>query len=59
MTNKKAGKNYYDVAYKTKNGRMMVATRVEAKTAQAAMQKVKKEMEKSNSFEKVITAIKL
>jgi hypothetical protein len=52
-------KNYYDVAYKTKSGRMMVAKRVAGKTAKEAMEKVKKEMKTSTSFDKVVTAIKI
>jgi len=51
--------NYYDVAYKTKSGRLMVARRVAAKTAKEAKQKVKTEMRASSSFGGIVTATKL
>lgn len=51
--------NSYDVVYKTKSGRAMVAKKVEAKTANAAKAKVKSEMRASTSFDKVVMAIKL
>lgn len=51
--------NYYDVLYRTTSGRGMVAKRVPAKTAEAAKQKIKKEMKGSSTFKSIITAIKL
>ena len=51
--------NYYDIAYKTKSGRMMVAKRIAAKTSKEAKEKLKKEMRASSSFDGIITAIKL
>ncbi len=51
--------NTYDVVYKTKSGRAMVAKRVDAKTAEAAKAKVKREMQASSTFKNVVTAIKL
>ena len=51
--------NYYDVVYKTTSGRAMVAKKVEAKNANAAKAKIKREMNKSASFDKVVMAIKL
>jgi len=52
-------KYFYDVAYRTKTGRMMVAKRVCANTSKEAQRKIKKEMRASKSFDKVITTIKL
>jgi len=51
--------NYYDVVYKTKSGRAMVAKRIAAKTAKAAKSKLKTSMRASSSFKSVVTAIKL
>ncbi len=51
--------NFYDVIYKTKSGRGMVAKRVEAKTDKAAKAKVKKEMRASKSFSHIVTTFKL
>ena len=51
--------NYYDVIYKTKSGRAMVAKRVAAKTDKEARKKVKREMRASTSFDSIITIIKL
>ncbi len=50
---------YYDVVYKTKSGRAMVAKRISGKNANEAKLKIKKEMRASSSFDKIITAIKL
>ena len=50
--------NFYDIAYKTKSGRMMIASRIEAKTGKAAKAKLKKQMRASNSFDKIVTTIK-
>jgi hypothetical protein len=52
-------KNYYDVIYKTKSGRAMVAKRVEAKSSTEAKSKIKNQMRASYTFDKVITTIKL
>ncbi|PSJ72346.1 hypothetical protein C7N43_34605 [Sphingobacteriales bacterium UPWRP_1] len=49
--------NLYDVIYKTKSGRVMVAGRIEAKTANEAKAKLKKEMRASSTFDKPIMAI--
>lgn len=51
--------NFYDIAYKTKSGRMMIAKRVEGKTSNDAKAKLKKQMRSSTSFDKIVTAIKL
>ncbi len=51
--------NIYDVVYKTKSGRAMIAKRIEAKTAKAAKAKVKRQMAASATFKNVVTAIKL
>lgn len=51
--------NEYDVIYKTKSGRAMVAKKIKAKTAELAKSKVKREMRASSSFDKVVMAIKL
>ena len=51
--------NFYDVIYKTKSGRAMVAKRVEAKTANAAKLKIKSEMKASSTFDKIVMTIKL
>ena len=51
--------NYYDVVYKTKSGRGMIAKRVSAKTAKAAKAKVKRDMSSSATFKNIVTAIKL
>lgn len=52
-------KNLYDVAYKTKSGRLMVSKRVSAYTAKGAKALVKKEMKASTSFDRVVTAFKI
>ena len=51
--------NFYDIIYKTKSGRAMVAKRVEAKTANAAKLKIKSEMKASSTFDKIVMTIKL
>ncbi len=51
--------NYYDVVYKTKSGRAMVAKRIPAKTAKAAKALVKKQNIASTSFKNVVTTIKV
>lgn len=51
--------NLYDIAYKTKSGRLMVAKRIAAKTAEEAKKKLKKEMRLSSSFDSIVTVIKL
>lgn len=48
---------YYDVVYRTKSGRTMVSTRVEATSKNDAMAKLKKQMRASSSFDKPIMAI--
>ena len=59
MPKKKCSNNTYDVAYRTTSGRLMVAKRVQACTAEAAKTKLKREMRASKTFDKVITTIKL
>ncbi len=49
--------NYYDIVYKTKRGRLMVAKRQEGKTAKEAKSKLKKRMRVSKI--KIISSIKL
>ena len=51
--------NYYDVVYKTKSGRLMVAKRIEASTAKVAKSKLKKQMRKSTSFKSIVTTVKI
>ena len=51
--------NYYDIAYKTKGGRMMVAKRIAAKTSKEAKEKLKKQMRASSTFDGIVTVIKL
>lgn len=51
--------NFYDIAYKTKGGRMMVAKRVAGKTAEEAKRRLQKEMKASSSFDGIVLAIKL
>lgn len=58
MTKQKLG-NYYDIAYRTKSGRLMVARRIEAKTAKKAESKLKTQMKVSSSFDGIVTTIKL
>lgn len=48
--------NIYDVVYRTKSGRVMVAKAIEAKDAKSAKKKLKKQMQASSSFDKVISA---
>lgn len=56
---KNALNNYYDVVYKTKSGRVMIAKRIAEKKATLAINKVKRQMKASSTFDKVIMAIKL
>lgn len=51
--------NTYDVVYKTKSGRLMVAKKVCGDNANDAKKNLQKEMRASDSFDKVITATKL
>lgn len=59
MATSKKPTNYYDVIYKTKSGRGMVAKRIAATSQVAAMKKVKSEMRASTSFKNCVMAIKL
>jgi hypothetical protein len=56
---KKQIENHYDIAYKTKSGRMMVAKNISGINANAAKAKLKKQMRKSSSFDSIITAVKV
>ena len=51
--------NIYDVFYRTKSGRGMIAKNVAVKNATAAIEKIKKEMRTSKSFDKVVTVFKI
>lgn len=51
--------NLYDVVYKTKSGRAMIAKNISAKNVSEAKTKVKQQMRLSSSFNGVVTAIKL
>ena len=55
----KKQKNFYDVIYKTKAGRAMVAKRIEAETDKEAKKILKKQMRASATFGSVISTIKL
>jgi hypothetical protein len=50
---------HFDIVYTTKSGRGMVAKNVVAKNQTEAKQKLKKEMQKSTSFDKIITVIEI
>jgi hypothetical protein len=58
MSNKKES-NFYDVVYRTKSGRGMIAKRIEAKNAEDAKRIVKKQMRASSSFDKCTAAYKI
>lgn len=51
--------NFYDVTYKTKSGRLMVAKRIAGQTENQAKELLKKKMRASETFDSVISAIKL
>lgn len=51
--------NRYDVFYRTKSGRGMVAHNITATSDKAARAKLKKQMRASSSFDKIVTVIKL
>lgn len=50
---------HFDIVYRTKSGRGMVAKNIVAKNQTEAKQKLKKEMQKSTSFDKIITVIEI
>jgi hypothetical protein len=49
--------NRYDVVYQTTSGRAIIAKNVIAKNEKAARSKLKKEMQASTTFRKIITVI--
>jgi hypothetical protein len=57
--NKKVLYNYYDIAYKTKGGRLMVAKRVKGKNDSDARRNLKREMRASKTFRNIVSVIKL
>ncbi len=49
--------NRYDVVYQTTSGRALIAKNVIAKNEKAARSKLKKEMQASTTFRKIIAVI--